>query len=219
MAVRDQIPVVVVNDDLGPPAGPRLSYVANDEMAGAQLAASQLATLLHGRGSIAIMGISPRLDSGLARDEDLELALKSIAPEIRIVERRFGDSVITHQQQIAQQLLDQSATIDAIVALTATATRGAYYAKLASDSHSKVHLIGFDQDILVPIQSGDVDAVVAQNTPELGRIAMQNLAAEMRGTAVAAHTSVTPLLITQQNVSAPAAKRLWSFAEYGWSAP
>jgi ribose transport system substrate-binding protein len=215
-AIDKHIPVVVVDDELGPSPGNLLSYVSNDEGAGAKLAAQRIANLLHGQGSIAIIGISPRWENGLSRDESFERELMRITPGIRIAVRRFGDAIVTHQQQIAQEILKGQEHIDAIVALTAIATRGAYYAKLTAEPSSSTWIVGFDQDMLLPIQTGQVDSVVVQNTRDIGRIAMRNLNAQMRGDRVPGYTFVPPLLMTRETLHSPAIERLWEFTSYRW---
>jgi ribose transport system substrate-binding protein len=215
-AINRRVPVVIVDDELGPPPGDLLSYVSDDEKAGATLASERLAKLLQGKGTIAVIGISPRLEHGLSRVEDFERDLKRVAPGVRIAVRRFGDAVVTHQQQIAQEILKGPEHIDAIVAMTAIATRGAYFAKLASQPASSVLIIGFDQDMLLPIQSGEVDSVVVQNTREIGRAAMHNLEAQIRGDKVPGTTLVSPLLLTRETIESPAIKHLWEFTSYRW---
>jgi ribose transport system substrate-binding protein len=213
-AVRRGIPVVVVDDELGPPAGPYLSYVSNDEAAGSKLAAERVAKILHGRGSIAILGISPRLESGLSREAHFERELRAVAPEVKIAVRQFGDTVVAHQQQLAQQVMTGPQPVDAIVALTATATRGAYHAKMASTPQSPVLIVGFDQDSLLPVRSGDVDSVIVEDTRRIGQIAMRNL--ESRGHSAAGITLVVPLLLTRETLDSRDIQRLWEFVQYRW---
>jgi len=214
--VRDRRPVVVVDDQLGPPPGPFLSYVSNDEEAGTRLAAARIAKILNGSGSIAVIGISPRLESGILREESFEKALSEAAPGVHIAVRRYGDSVVTHQQQIAEDLLSGSRHLDAVVALTSTATLGAYFAKLAADSPSSIQIVGFDQGLLLPLQSGDVDSIIVQNTREIGRIAMQNASAQLRGEKVQDVTLVSPILVTRDNLANPDVAKLWEFSRYRW---
>ena len=216
-AVSDHIPVVIVDDDLGPPPGPYLSYVQNDEEAGVDLAAQRIAVLLPSGGAIAIIGISSHTESGVTREEEFEEALARRAPSVRVSVRRFGDFVVTHQQQIAGQILTGAEHIDAIVSLSAPATRGAFYAKIAAVPRSTMPIVGFDQDMLLPIQTGDVDAVVVQNTREIGRIAMRNLEAQLQGGQVQGLTRIEPLLLTRQTLNLPEIAQLWEFTNYHWS--
>lgn len=204
-AVNRQIPVVIVDDELGPPAGPFLSYVSNDERYGAQLAAQRLAKELHGHGSIDVVGINARQESSVTREGLFEEALSRVAPEIKITSRQFGDSSITHQEQICQEMLTRLSPPDAIVALSAASTRGAYYAKIASERHPATIVIGFDQDMVLPIRTGDVDAVVIQDTRAIGQHSMQNIMAQLRGERVPPQTMVPPLLVTRDNIESPSA--------------
>jgi ribose transport system substrate-binding protein len=215
-ATQDRIPVVIVDDELGPPPGPFLSYVSNDEVVGTRLAADRIAKILHGSGSVAVIGISPRLESGILREEAFEKALSLIAPDVRIVERRYGDSVVAHQQQIAEEIMNGTRHIDVVVALSATATLGAYFAKLEATPLSAVQLIGFDQGLLLPVQSGEVDSIVVQNTRKIGQIAMQNVSAQLRGKKVNGVTLVAPMLLTRETIAVPEIKSQWEFSRYRW---
>lgn len=174
-----------------------------------------LATILHGHGAVAIIGINTRSASGMAREDELERVLAQIAPAIQIVDREFGETIVTHQQQIAQQILN-SEKVGAIVAMTGAATRGAYYAKLAAGSKVDVWIVGFDQDLLIPIQSEEVDSVVVQDTRRIGQIAVENLGAQMRGEKVQPITLVPPILLTRQTINDPDITRLWQFTQFAW---
>lgn len=211
------IPAVIVDDELGPLPGPLLSYVTSDEQASGDLAAQQVATILRGHGAIAIIGISGTLESGASRESSFESALSRRAPGIHIVERRFKGSMVALEQKFAQEVLDGPNHIDAIVALSDMATRGALYAKLASDSHASIPIVGFDQESLIPIQAGAINAVIAQDTRTIGQIAMKNLEAEMRGEKVSGTTKVPPILLTRQTIHSPNVARLWEFSQYRWS--
>ena len=215
-ATEDRIPVVIVDDELGPPPGPYLSYVSNDEAAGTRLAADRIAKILHGSGSVAVIGISPRLESGILREEIFEKALSLAAPGVRIEERRYGDSAVAHQQQIAEEIMNGTRHIDAVVALSATATLGAYFAKLEATSPNAVQIVGFDQGLLLPVQSGEVDSIVVQNTKKIGQIAMQHVGAQLRGEKVDGVTLVAPMLLTRETIAAPEIKSLWEFSRHRW---
>jgi signal transduction histidine kinase/ABC-type sugar transport system substrate-binding protein len=202
-AVRHHIPVVVVDDDFGPSPGPFLSYVSSDEAAAAQLVAQRVAEDLHGRGSVAVIGINPRQEGSISREVLVEHAITQIAPGIRFVLRQWGDAAITHEQQICQQLFRSGSPPDAILALSSAATRGAYYAKIAEDRPPQTVIIGFDQDdrdMLLPIRTGDVDAVVVQNTRAIGELAARNILAQLHGQPLPGQSLVAPILVTRQNL-------------------
>lgn len=205
-AVRRDIPVVVVDDDFGPPPGPFLSYVSSDEAAAAEMAARRIALELHGHGSVAVIGINPRRDGSISREVLFERSMTELAPGIRFVLRQWGDAAITHQQQICEQLFRSASPPDAIVALSSTATRAAYYAKILEMHRPRTIIVGFDQDdrdMLLPIRTGDVDAVVIQNTRAIGERAAGNILAQLQGRRFPAQTLVAPLLVTRENLDQP----------------
>jgi hypothetical protein len=50
--------VVVTGTDLGLAPGGKLAYVLNDERSGGQMATRRIGELLHGQGTVAVLGIS-----------------------------------------------------------------------------------------------------------------------------------------------------------------
>jgi len=194
------IPVVVIDTELGIPAGPTLSYVLNDEESGGRIAAQRVGLILGGKGSIAIVGIQPELNSNTVRERSFESTLSKDFPGIRIVARRLGLSSMPQEQHNAEQLLAASQPLDAIVALSLAATRGTYYALAEFGKVQTIKLVGFDQDLIPPIRDGGIDSVVVQNTFELGRIAMDLMNREIHGAPAAAKVNVEPVLMTRDNV-------------------
>ena len=212
------IPVVIVDDNLDLPLNPDLSYVLNDEVIGGQLAARRVASVLRGKGSLALLGINPKLQSLTARERSFEETLKREAPGIRIAIREDDDDLsVPHEQQIAEDVLDSMPSIDAIVALSSSATRGAYYAKLDSAKNSRIVIIGFDQDLLPPIRSGEIDSVVIQDAPAIGRQAMENILRRLNHQSVSTVSTVEPVLLSRQNLDSTRTHAMWQNAQFPWS--
>jgi ribose transport system substrate-binding protein len=207
-ALANGIPVVVVGTELGIPPGNKLAYVLNDEEAGGRMAAERIGSILHGEGSIAILGIDPRLMSNIARERSFETALASGYPRIRVALRRFGLSSVPQEQQAAEELLSKGEKIDAIVALSLASTRGAYYALVEFDKDNAIKLVGFDQDLLPPVRTGGIDSVVVQNTYEMGRLAMGLMERELNGEAGSTEVLVAPVLMTRDNIDSPQIRRI-----------
>jgi ribose transport system substrate-binding protein len=202
------IPVVVIDTELGIPAGPKLSYVLNDERAGGRIAARRVGMILGGKGNIAIVGIEPELNSNTVRERSFESALSSEFPRIRIVARRLGLSSMPQEQHSAEELLAGGESLDAIVALSLAATRGTYYALAEFGKARTIKLVGFDQDLIPPIRDGGIDSVVVQNTFEMGRIAMELMNREIHGTTESAEVNVQPVLMTRENVDSPEIRQI-----------
>jgi ribose transport system substrate-binding protein len=206
--LAQDIPVVVIDTELGIPSGPKLGYVLNDEHAGGQIAARRVGLILGGKGNIAIVGMQPELHSTTVRERSFESTLNSEFPGIRIVARRLGLPSMPQEQHNAEELLAGTESLDAIVALSLAATRGTYYALAEFGKARKIKLVGFDQDLIPPIRDGGIDSVVVQNTFEIGRIAMELMNREIHGTSGPAEFSVEPVLMTRENVDSPEMRQI-----------
>jgi ribose transport system substrate-binding protein len=200
------IPVVVVGTDLGLAPGAKLAYVLNDEQSGGQMAARRIGQLLQGRGSIAILGISKRLTSTAERARSLEATLADEFPGIHVAFRSFALPTVSQEQQIAERLLVEGERVDAIVALTEASTRGAFYAQTEFNRTLTIRLVGFDQNLLAPIRTGQIDSVIIQNTYQMGRAAMNLMAEEIGGGAKKQYVIVPPELVTKETIDSDKVK-------------
>jgi ribose transport system substrate-binding protein len=210
------VPVVVVDTELGLPPNKYISYLLNDEVAGGELAAHRVGEVLHGRGSIVLLGVNSRLLSMTVRQTSFEQALARDYPGIRISLRRLGDLSVPHEQEIAEELIHSEQNIDAIVALSSSATRGAYYGLLESKRIGSIALIGFDQDMFGPVRAGEIDSIIIQNTYEMGRIAVNRIDDVLKGKAIPEKTVVPPILMTIDKLDSPEILQLLSYRSYKW---
>jgi ribose transport system substrate-binding protein len=206
-------PVVVVGTDLGLPAGKNLAYVLNDESSGGRMAALRIGNLLQGQGTVAVLGISNQLTSTADRARSLESTLAAEFPQIHVVFRSLALPTVSQEQQVAEKLLAQYPHVDAIVALTEFSTRGTYYALTEFNKTSSIHLVGFDQNLLVPLRTGGIDSVIMQNTNQMGRAAMNLMEEELHGGAQQQYVMLQPRLVTRENIDSDAVREI---LDLGW---
>jgi ribose transport system substrate-binding protein len=198
--LKREVPVVVIGTDLDLAAGKNLAYVLSDEDRGGQLAARRVGRLLKGHGTVAILGISNQLTGTAQRARSLQKTLAEEFPAIHVGFRSLALPTVSQEQQVAEKLLAKNSNVDAILALTEASTRGAYYALTEFNETQRTRLIGFDQDLLVPIHTGGIDSVIMQNTYQMGREAMKLMEEEMHGGASHTYVLVQPQLITRENL-------------------
>ncbi|WP_114205926.1 substrate-binding domain-containing protein [Acidisarcina polymorpha] len=208
------IPIVVVGTELGIEPDHNLSYVLNDEVSGGQLAARRLGEILGGEGSVAVLGLDPKLWSLTLRERSFEETLASEFPHINVVARRLGQAGVAQEQEVAEELLQSGITPSAIVALSADATRGAYYALVEFKQTVAIKLIGFDQDLVPPIRNGGLDSVIVQNSYKIGRLAMEQIYRRLRGETISEKTLVEPELLTRDNIDSDAMHQI--FTAHWW---
>ncbi len=194
--------IIVIGTDLGI-RNPNIAYVLNNEELGGRLAANKVGELLHGSGKIAVTGVNLSATSILTREHAFEEELSVRYPHIRVVQRTRGSSNLFEEQQSAEALLEGGDAFDAIVALTAFATRGAFYAVDARHPKKRIHLIGFDQDLILPIRGGEIDGIVAQRSADIGKLIAQLACDHLAQKSWGGTHIVTPFLITPGNVNSP----------------
>ena len=204
------IPIVVLGTELGISPDSSLSYVLNDEVAGGRLAARRLGLVLGGRGSVAVLGLDPKLWSVTLRERSFENTLAEEFPQIRVVARRAGQASVAQEQEVAEELLQSDTRFNALIALSADSTRGAYYALVEFEKAGAIKLIGFDQDLLPPIRNGGLDSVVVQNSYVIGQLAVRQINGQLHGAKVADKILVQPELVTRDNIDSADMRQIFT---------
>lgn len=207
-AIRDPIgraasagqAIIVIGTDLGI-RNPNIAYVLNDEEMGGRLASEKIGAVLQGKGTVAVMGVDLSAANILTREHAFEQELSTRFPRIRVVQRTHGSINLFEEQQSAEELLADNDHLDAIVALTSFATRAAFYAVDARRPKHHVHIVGFDQDLTVPIRDGEIDGVVAQRSNDIGKLVSRLACDHQERKPWGSPYLVTPLLITPGNVN------------------
>lgn len=192
------LPIVIVSSPLPVPAGANLSYVLNDEVEGGHIAARRVAQLLHGHGTVAILGINPSVAGIMVRARSFESLISQNYPAIHVIERHMGSFNVPHEQEVAEEALEAHPDLDAVVALMWPSARGAISTIDNNPGKFKAKVIAFDPgDIL--FTSPSLDSVVLQNTREMGSIAVQLIHTRLSGRSAPALITLKPILVTRAN--------------------
>ncbi|HZL55644.1 MAG TPA: sugar ABC transporter substrate-binding protein [Bryobacteraceae bacterium] len=105
-AVDGGLPVVVVSAPLDLPAGGKLSYIVNDDEKMGELAAAEIARLIHGKGSIALVGIARVAPGVMGRVRSAENVFAGRFPDIHIVSRLPGAFDAARTEEVTKGALD-----------------------------------------------------------------------------------------------------------------
>jgi ribose transport system substrate-binding protein len=199
-ALAHGLPIVIVSSPIPVPAGDKLSYILNDEQEGGRIAARRIAFLLHGRGSIAVLGINPDISGIMTRAHSFEEFMAENYPAIHIVDKHIGSFNVPHEQEVAEETLDAHPDLDAIVALMWPSARGAMSTIDGRPGMFRAKVVGFDpEDVL--FNSPSLDSVVLQNTRKMGYLAVQLIHARLMGKPVPPLISLEPTLVTRGNLN------------------
>lgn len=221
-AVAQGIPTVIIASPLPVPGGSNLSYIVNDDGEGGELAAQRIATLLHGRGTVAILGMNADVTGIMIRERAFERSLAQNYPGIHIVEKRMGLFNVPHEQQVAEETLKAHPDVDAILALMSTTVDGTLSALDSTPVRRSVRVVGFDLAGWPPFdRSPSLDSVIQADTRTMGERAIESIDAMRAGETVPTVTKLRPTMITRDNVNAAPVRLMlsqdWTLGRWGWS--
>lgn len=212
-ALAAGLPVVVVSSQLDLPASSRLGYIVNDDEKMGELAAAEVARLIRGRGSIALVGLA-RYSPGVAsRVRSAECFLASRYPDIHVVSRVPGTYDTSRAEDFTNSIVAEHPDLKAVLSFTAASTRGVHAALNSRSLQRTIVLVGCEQDsdLMGYVSTGEIAAVVAENTYRMGYEAVGLIADSMAGKPLSARSVVPPLLITKQNLNCAEARLFTSF--------
>jgi len=206
-AVSRGLPVVVLGSQLPLPASSMLSYVLNDEEEEGRIAARHLGERLRGKGDVVVLGLGQGVPSLYLRLRAFEDVLAAEFPRIKVVSVHVGDEA--QAEQTAREILRSKQHVNAILCLNYLATVGAFHA-LRDEQNKTVLLVGCDQryDLLYYVSLGIIDALIAENTYEMGERGMEIATGGRRPDGAALVIKIKPLLITRENMYAPQLARV-----------
>jgi len=210
-ALARGIPTVVIGSPLAIPAGGDLSYIVNDDEAGGQMAAQRVDSLLHGHGTVAVLGINPDVTGLMIRARAFEQALAQNSPSIRIVARRMGSFNVPREQQVAQDTLKTNPDLEIIVALTSPTIDGTLSALEADPSRRAIRIIGFDVDGYISFDDArSLDCVIQEDSRTMGQKAVEWIAGRLSGRFESATLRLPPVLIARDNIHSAEVRHMWS---------
>ena len=215
-ALARGVRIVVVASPLSLPASANLSYIVNDDEASGRMAAMRIGKILHGKGRVAVLGVTAESLSSLTILHSFETSLENSFPEIKIAERRFGTHNGTEAQRIADEMLSTDQQLNAIFTLSSASSDGAFAALHSRGLTSSVKLVGFEQsaELASLVRLGDMDSLIAENTYEMGYRAIELLAHPTQQNSQ--EVRLAPTLLTIDNVDSPSVRTLINM---DWSRP
>jgi ribose transport system substrate-binding protein len=212
-ALAAGLPVVVVSAPLDFPASDKLGYIVNDDEKMGEIAAAEIARLINGKGSIALVGLTPYAPGVMQRARGAERLLASRFPEISVVSRGGGAYNAARVEELTNGIVDSRPELKAILSFTAVSTRGVYAALKSRSLQKAICIVGCEQDsdLIDYVGAGEIAAIAAENTYRMGYDAVELIAASWAGKQIPPRSVTPPLLITKQNLNSAEASLFTSF--------
>ena len=202
------LPMVVIESRLPLPPGPNLTYIVSDHVqAGRDAARMVVATLPNAR--IAILGLNPDIDGNLKRSWGFEQELAASASHAVIAEKRFSRFNRQETEGQMESILETDPSVDMVFALSPPALLGALDAIERRKPSHRIHLIGCDQDmdLIDPLRSGKIDALLIQDTYRQGFLAVHAIAERRRSGHWPPEVVTETRLVTLKDLADPTVHR------------
>jgi ribose transport system permease protein len=175
-----QIPVLVVDTRIDQEAAESvgahtLTYIGSDNFEGGAVAGRYLATVLEGRGQVAIIeGISGH-ETADQRRLGFEAGIEAF-PGVRVVASQTANWERARAYTVAENLLQAHPELDGIFAANDEMALGALEAVAAAGGLDRIRIIGFDAipDAISNIRAGRLVGSVAQFPSEMGRLGVRH---------------------------------------------
>ncbi len=212
-ALAAGVPVVVISAQLDLPPGGKLGYVVNDDEKMGELAGAEIARLIHGHGSIALVGLARYAPGVPPRVRGAERILATDFPAIHVVSRLSGAYNTARAEELTNGLVDQHPDLKAVLSFTALSTRGVHAALKGRPRKDSILHVGCEQDsdLIAYVGTGEIAAVLAENTYRMGYEAVERISESWTGKSIPARSVVAPLMITKQNFNSAETNRFISF--------
>ena len=201
------IPVVIVDTRLDQKAvadaGVKTaSFVGSDNYRGGQLIGEHLVKASGGRAKVAILEGIPGHETGDSRIRGFRDAIRN-TPGITVVASQTGNWEREQGFTVFQNILQAHPDVDTVFACNDMMALGAIEAIAAARRTGQIRVLGFDAvaDARRALVDGTMDATVAQNPAEMGRVAVETALKVLRGEQVQPDVVVNIGLVTRDNAN------------------
>ena len=207
-AAAARIPVTVF--DSGVDSTNYMTFVATNNYEAGQMAARKLASLVGGRGPVAVILHVPGSYSTMERERGFDDAIASGFPAIRVVARQYGMSDRSKAMAAAENILTAHPELAGLFASTEPSASGAALAIKSRGLSGKLRFVAFDaSDAMVEdLRGGTIDALVAQDPFRIGYEAVRTLVEKLDGRTPPKHIDLHARVITREDLSRPDVKAL-----------
>jgi ribose transport system substrate-binding protein len=197
-ANQANIPVLCL--DRGASGGEVETLIASDNVKGGMIAGEEMLELV-GSGNIAQLEGIPGTDPARDRGQGFEQAI-SAQDDVELVASQTANFDRAEGLNVTENILQANPEIKGIFAQNDEMALGAVRA-LGGRAGSDVKVVGFDgiEDALKAIQSGKMNATVAQQPDKIGSLGVENAMKVIDDGSVAKNIPVEVKLVTKDNVS------------------
>ncbi len=205
------IPIIDIDNEISDPSL-ALSFIGVNGVAAGKLAGMKLGALLHGVGTVAVIGIAPGNETSARREKGFLEGIKHY-PRIKVVATEYGGLSQTGGASAAAALLTRYHGLNGIFCTAGLLAGGAGRAVVSAGEKGKVIVMGFDAPPpeVKLLEEHIVSATVIQQPRLYGKLGVDYAYDAVEGRLSLIKKVVHPPAIpaTADNIDTPQMRRYW----------
>jgi ribose transport system substrate-binding protein len=197
------IPVTVF--DSGVDTDKYMTFLATDNYAAGKIAAHELARLMNGKGTAAVVMNAPGSASTMDRERGFDEVMQAEFPNIHIVARQYGMSDRSKSMTATENFLTAHPDLNGIFASAEPGSVGAALALKSRGLAGKVKFVAFDASdtMIEDLKSGVIDAMVVQDPFKMGFEAVETLVQKLNGQTPPRKIDLPAHLVRREDLDQP----------------
>ena len=201
-ADRAGIPVITI--DSGLDSDVPLSFIATDNVYGAQKAADILAELIGEEGNVACFPFIPGAATSIWREEGFIEGLKKY-PDINLAAVQYCHSDVATAMTITENILTAHPDLKGIFAANEACAIGAAQALRSRNVQGKVKLVAFDAfpNEIESLKTGVIQALIVQRPFTMGYLGVKSAVDAINGRQLEKRIDTGVTVATMQNFDEP----------------
>jgi ribose transport system substrate-binding protein len=183
-----------------------LSYIASDNIMGGRMAARALADAIgEGGGKVYVSNVKPGISTTDQREEGFKTEMKEHHPNITVLETQFNENDANRAASQLQAVYARNSDLKGVFGANLFSALGAANGVQQAGQSGTVKVIAFDAptSIVDNINSGLVDAAIAQHPAEIGYYGVVSAYAHLTGHSIPTAIGTGFTVINKANVSDP----------------
>ena len=204
------IPVAVF--DSGVDSTNYLTFIATNNYEAGQAAARELAKLLGGKGTIAMIMHVPGSESTMDRERGFDDALSKEFPNMHVVARLYGQSDRSKAMAAAENILTAHPNLEGMFASAEPSSVGTSQAIKARGLGGKIKFVAFDtsQGLIDDLKADVISGLVVQDPFRMGFESVEKIVQKLQGKTPAKRIDVPTYVVEKQDLDKPEIKELLS---------
>jgi ABC-type sugar transport system substrate-binding protein len=186
-----------------------LSRITSNNLGGGELAADSLAAQIGGKGTVAVIDVSPGISTTDARIQGFDQEMKAKYPGITVLATQYdNDSPATAATQVIGDVAAHP-SLSGIFATNVLSAQGAATGIQHAHMSGKVRVATFDADPqqMAALQSDTIQLAIAQDPYLEGQDGVQQALNALEGKPVTANIATPLVAITRQNMNQPSVSK------------